>query len=58
MDNKLFWRTINRTLSDKFLAGYRINLTGKCQILKTELKKAKTLLSCLANIIKTLKISK
>ena len=40
LDNKLFWKTIKLSLSDKVRARERINLSEKGELVKTELETA------------------
>ena len=47
MDNKLFWKTIKPSFSDKILARDRIHLTENGEVVKTELETAETLNSYL-----------
>ena len=43
MDNNFFWRIIKPLFSDKLVAGDRIHLTEKDEIVKTELETAEAL---------------
>ena len=43
MDNKLFWKTIKSSLSDKIVTRDRIHLTENGEVVKTELETAETL---------------
>ena len=43
MDNKLFWKTIKPSFSDKILTRDRIHLTENGEVVKTELETAETL---------------
>ena len=36
LDNKFFWKTIKPSLSDKFMARDKINLSEKGELVKTE----------------------
>ena len=59
MDNKFFWRIIKPLFSDKLVAGDRIHLTEKDEIVKTELETAEALNTFFfANVINNPKISK
>ena len=58
MDNKLFWKTIKPSLSDKLVAKDRIHLTEKDEIVEIELETAETLSRFFENVINNLKISK
>ena len=43
MDNKLFWKTIKPSFSDKIVTRDRIHLTENGEVVKTELETAETL---------------
>ena len=57
-DNKLFWKSVKPLLSDKSRIRDRINISEKCEILKTESETAETLNSFFSNIVKDLNISR
>ena len=42
MDNKLFWKTIKPSLSDKIVTGGRTHLTENGAVVKTELETVET----------------
>ena len=54
-DNKLFWKSV-KPLSDKSRITDRINISEKCEILKTESETAETLNSFFSNIVKNLNL--
>ena len=56
-DNKLFWKVIKPSLSDKSCAKEQINLVEKGEILKTDLETAEVLNTFFGNIIKNLEIN-
>ena len=58
MDNKLFWKTIKPSFSDKIVTRDRIHLTENGQVIKTELETAETLNNFFGNVIKNLMIPK
>ena len=58
MDNKLFWKTIKPSFSDKIVARDRIHLTENGEVDKTELETAETLNIFFGNVIKNLMIPK
>ena len=58
LDNKLFWKTIKPSLSDKVMTRDRINLSEKGELVKTELETAEVLNKFFSNIAKNLEISK
>ena len=58
MDNKLFWKTIKPSFSDKIVTRDRIHLTENGEVVKTELETAETLNNFLGNVIKNLMIPK
>ena len=43
MDNKLFWKTMKTSFSDKIVTRDRIHSTENGEVVKTELETAKTL---------------
>ena len=57
LDNKLFWKTIKPSLSDKVMTRDRINLSEKGESLKTELETAEVLHKFFCNIVNNLDIS-
>ena len=58
MDNKLFWKTIKPSFSDKIVTRDRIHLTENGEVVKTELETAETLNNFFGNVIKNLMIPK
>ena len=56
-DNKLFWKVIKPSLSDKSCAKEQINLVEKGEILKTDLETAEVLNTLFGNIGKYLEIN-
>ena len=58
MDNKLFWKTIKPSFSDKIVKRDRTHLTEKGEVVKTELETAETLNNFFENVIKNLMIQK
>ena len=56
MDNKLFWKTIKPSFSDKIVTRDRIHLTEIGEVVKTELETAETLNNFFRNVIKNLMI--
>ena len=58
MDNKLFWKTIKSSFSDKIVTRNRIHLTKNDEVVKTELETAETLNNIFGNVIKNLMIPK
>ena len=57
LDNKLFWKAIKPSLSDKAKLRDRINLSGKDELVKTELETADVLNKFFSNIANNLEIS-
>ena len=43
-DNRLFWKSMKPYFSDKSRVIYRMNISEKCEILKTESKTAENLI--------------
>ena len=58
LDNKLFWKTIKPSFSDKIMTSDRINLSGKGELVKTELETAEVLNKFFSNIVNNLEILK
>ena len=58
VDNKLFWKTVKPSFSDKVILRDKINLSENGQISKSELETAGALNNVCSNIIKNLEISK
>ena len=58
MDNKLFWKTIKPSFSDKIVTRDIVHLTENGEVAKTELETAKTLNNFFGNVIKNLMIPK
>ena len=58
IDNKLFWKTIKPSFSDKIVTRDRIHLTENVEIVKTELEATKILNNFFGNAIKNLMIPK
>ena len=58
MDNKLFWKTMKPSFSDKIVTRDRIHLTENGEVAKTELETAETLNDFFGNVIKNLMIPK
>ena len=56
-DNKLFWKVIKPSLSDKSCVKEQINLVEKGEILKTDLETAEVLNTFFGNIVKNLEIN-
>ena len=56
-DNKLFWKTVKPSLSEKFNARDRISLSENGEIVKTEKETAEVLNNFFGNIVKNLNIS-
>ena len=56
-DNKLFWKTVKPSLSEKFNARERISLTENGEIVKTEKGTAEVFNNLFGNIVKNLNIS-
>ena len=54
--NRLFWKSVKSLLLDKSRIIYRMSISEKCEILRTESETAKTLNSFFLNIIKNLTI--
>ena len=57
-DNKLFWKSVKSSLSDKSRIRDRINTSEKGEILKAKSKTAETLISFFSKIVKNLNISR
>ena len=55
-NNRLFWKSVKSLLLDKSRIIYRMSISEKCEILRTESETAKTLNSFFLNIIKNLTI--
>ena len=58
MDNKLFWKTMKPSFSDKIVTRDRIHMTENGEVVKSELKTAETLNNFFGNVIKNLMIPK
>ena len=58
LDNKLFWKTIKPSFSDKIMPRDRINLSEKGELVETELETAEVLNKFFSNIANNLEISK
>ena len=58
MDNKLFWKTIKASFSDKIVTRERIHQTEIGEAIKTELETAETHNNFFGNVIKSLMIPK
>ena len=58
MDNKLFWKTIKPSFSDKIVTRDRIHLTENGEVVKTGFETAETLNNFFGNVIKNLMIPK
>ena len=58
MDNKLFWKTIKPSFSDKIVTRDKIHFTENGEVVKTKLETAETLNNFFENVIKSLKIPK
>ena len=58
LDNKLFWKTIKPSFSDKIMTRNRINLSEKGEKIKNELETEKVLNEFFSNIVNNLEISK
>ena len=58
MDNKLFWKKIKPSFSDKIISRDRIHLTENGEVVKTELETAETLNIVFGNVIKKIMIPK
>ena len=56
-DNKLFWKTVKPSLSEKFNARERISLSENGKIVKTEKETAEVFNNSFGNIVKNLNIS-
>ena len=54
--NRLFWKSVKSLLSDKSRLIYRMNISEKCELLKTESETSETLNSFFSNIVKNLNI--
>ena len=57
-DNKLFWKSVKSSLSDKSRIRDRINTSEKGEILKAKSKTAETLICFFSKIVKNLNISR
>ena len=57
MSDKLFWKVIKPSLSDKSCAKEQINLVEKGETLKTDLETAEVLNTFFGNIVKNLEIN-
>ena len=57
-DEKLFWKNVQPSLSDKVIARDKINLSGNGKIVKTELETAEVPSNCFSDIVKNLEIFK
>ena len=55
-NNRLFWKSVKSLLSDKSRLIYRMNISEKCELLKTESETSETLNSFFSNIVKYLNI--
>ena len=55
-NNRLFWKSVKSLLLDKSRIIYRMSISEKREILRTESETAKTLNSFFLNIIKNLNI--
>ena len=58
MDNKLFWKAIKPSFSDKIVTRDRTNLTENGEVVKTELEVPEILNNFFGNVIKNLMIPK
>ena len=58
LDNKLFWKTIKPSFSDKIMPRDRINLSEKGELVETELETAEVVNRFFSNIVNNLEISK
>ena len=58
MDNKLFWKTIKPSFSDKIVTRDRMHLTENGEVVKTELETAEALNNFFGNVIKNQMIPK
>ena len=58
MDNKIFWKTIKPSSSNKIVTRDRTHLTKNGEVAKTELNIAETLNNFFGNVIKNLMIPK
>ena len=58
MDNKLFWKTIKPSFSDKIVTRDKVHLTENGEVVKTELETPETLNNFFGNVIKNLMIPK
>ena len=56
-DNKLFWKVIKSSLSDKSCVKEQINLVEKGEILKTDLETAEVLNTFFQNLVEHLEIN-
>ena len=56
--NKLFWKTIKPSFSDKIITRDKIHLTENGEVIKTELETTVTLNNFFGNLIKNLMIPK
>ena len=55
-NKRLFWKSVKSLLSDKSRLIYRMNISEKCELLKTESETSETLKSFFSNIVKNLNI--
>ena len=53
-DNKLFWKTVKPSLSEKFIARDRISLSENGEIVRTEIETGETFENFFGNIVKNL----
>ena len=58
MDNKLFWKTIKPSFSDKIVTRDRMHLTENGEVVKNELETAEALNNFSGNVIKNQMIPK
>ena len=58
MDNKLFWKTIKASFSDKIVTRDRMRLTANGEVVKTQFETTETLNNFLGNVMKNLMILK
>ena len=56
MDNKLFWKTMKPSFSDKIVTRDKIHLTDNDEVVKTELETTETPNYFFGNVIKNLMI--
>ena len=57
-NNKRFWKTVKRLLSDKPTHKEKINLSEKREILKTDMESAKVLNNFFSNVAQNYNISR